>query len=71
VFRDPAKYDDNERVWQHSADGSDKEDRFYLYHTHEAQDAGYQVGWEEKHRLFPYPQDVMETNPNIKPNPGW
>ena len=72
VFRDPAKYDgDEDRVWQHSADGSNKEDRFYLYHTHEAQDAGYQVGWEEKHRLFPYPQDVMDTNPNIKPNPGW
>ena len=72
VFRDPAKYpNDEDRVWQHSADGSDKMDRFYLYHTHEAQDAGYQVGWQEKHRLFPYPQQVMEMNPNIVNNPGW
>ena len=72
VFRDPANYpNDEDRVWQHSADGSDKMDRFYLYHTHEAQDAGYQVGWQEKHRLFPYPQQVMEMNPNIVNNPGW
>ena len=71
VFRDPSKYNDEDRVWQHSSDGSDPEDRFYLYHTHEAQDAGYQVGWQEKHRLFPYPQQVMEMNPNIVQNPGW
>jgi hypothetical protein len=58
-------------VWMHSADGSDNLDRFFLYHTHEAQDAGYQVGWQEKHRLFPYPQDVMDMNPNITQNPGW
>ena len=70
VFRAPQDTDED-RVWQHSADGSDKEDRFYLYHTHEAQDAGYQVGWQEKHRLFPYPQQVMEMNPNIVQNPGW
>ena len=72
VFRDPAKYDgDEDRVWQHSNDGSDPEDRFYLFHTHEAQDAGYQVGWQEKHRLFPYSQQVMDMNPNIKQNTGW
>lgn len=72
VFRDPKDYPgDEDRVWQHSADGSDKEDRFYLYHTHEAQDAGYQVGWQEKHRLFPYPQSVIDMNPNITQNPGW
>ena len=70
VFRAPADSDED-RVWQHSADGSDKEDRFYLYHTHEAQDAGYQVGWQEKHRLFPYPQSVIDMNPNIQQNPGW
>ena len=70
VFRAPQDSDED-RVWQHSADGSDKEDRFYLYHTHEAQDAGYEVGWQEKHRLFPYPQQVMEMNPNIVQNPGW
>lgn len=72
VFRNPSDYPgDEDRVWQHSSNGSDPEDRFYLYHTHEAQDAGYEVGWQEKHRLFPYPQQVMEMNPNIKQNPGW
>ena len=58
-------------VWMHSADGSDPMDRFFLFHSHEAQDAGYEVGWQEKHKLFPYPQDVMDMNPNITQNPGW
>ena len=72
LFRDPSNYPgDVDRVWEFSKDGSDKEDRFYLFHTHEAQDAGYEVGWKEKHALFPYPQSVIEMNPNIKQNPGW
>ena len=74
IFRDPSKEEyknDEDRIWMHSADGSDKEDRFYIYHTHEAQDAGYEVGWQEKHRLFPYPQLVIDMNPNITQNPGW
>lgn len=71
VFRDPAKYNDEDVVWQHSSNGSDPEDRFYLGHTHEAMDAGYEVGWQEKHRLFPYPQEVMDMNPNIIQNSGW
>ena len=72
LFRDPSKYPgDVDRVWEFSKDGSDKEDRFYLFHTHEAMDAGYEVGWKEKHALFPYPQSVIDMNPNIKQNPGW
>ena len=67
----PSQDSDEDRVWQHSANGTDPEDRFYIYHTHEAQDAGYEVGWKEKHALFPYPQSVIEMNPNIKQNPGW
>jgi tetratricopeptide (TPR) repeat protein len=70
VFR-PVEASDVDVLWQHSTDGSDPEDRFYIAHTHEAQDAGYQVGWQEKHRLFPYPQKVMDMNPNIVQNPGW
>ena len=73
VFRDPSKDEyknDEDRVWQHSKDGSDPEDRFYLYHTHEAMDAGFEVGWQEKHRLFPYPQNVKDMNPNLKQD-GW
>ena len=70
VFRAP-EAGDEDVVWQHSANGSDAEDRFYLYHTHEAQDAGYTVGWQEKHKLFPYPQSVIDMNPSITQNPGW
>ncbi|MBR5928966.1 MAG: RagB/SusD family nutrient uptake outer membrane protein [Prevotella sp.] len=57
-------------VWQHSADGSDPEDRFYLLHTHEAESKGFEVGWQPKHRLFPYPQNVKDMNPNLKQD-GW
>ena len=71
VFRGAPADSDEDVVWQHSSNGSDPEDRFYLYHTHDAQDAGYQVGWQEKHRLFPYPQSVIDMNPNIQQNPGW
>ena len=70
MFRAP-EAGDEDVVWQHSANGSDAEDRFYLYHTHEAQDAGYTVGWQEKHKLFPYPQSVIDMNPSITQNPGW
>lgn len=61
----------SDAIWMHSSDGSDPMDRFFIYHTHEAQDAGYEVGWKEKHRLFPYPQQVMDMNPNIVQNPGF
>ena len=70
IFREP-KASDEDVVWMHSKDGSDKMDRFYLGHTHEAQDAGYTVGWQEKHKLFPYPQSVIDMNPSITQNPGW
>jgi hypothetical protein len=69
VFR-PVKDTDEDVTWQHSTDGSNPEDRFYLYHTHEAKDAGYEVGWQEKHRLFPYPQNVKDMNPNLTQE-GW
>jgi len=69
VFR-PVQGSDVDVLWQHSTDGSDPEDRFYLAHTHEAKDAGFEVGWQEKHRLFPYPLQVKEQNPNLK-QVGW
>lgn len=69
LFRAP-QASDVDVVWQHSADGSDKEDRFYIAHTHEAMDAGFTVGWQEKHRLFPYPLQVKEMNPNLRQQ-GW
>jgi tetratricopeptide (TPR) repeat protein len=55
-------------VWEH---GTEANSRFYIIHTHEAKDAGFEVGFQEKHRLFPYPQSIMEQNPEIKQNPGW
>ena len=55
-------------VWEH---GSEANSRFYIIHTHEAKDAGFEVGWSEKCRLFPYPRLVTENNPNIVQNTGW
>ena len=34
-------------------------------------DAHYEVGWQEKHRLFPYPQTLLDNNPSLHQNPGW
>ena len=46
--------------------------RFYIVHTSEAKDAGFEVGFKEgKHNLFPYPDDVRDMNPNIQQNPGY
>ena len=58
-------------VWQHSSDGKDPEDRFFLLHTHEAEAKGFTVGWQEKHKLFPYPQTVLDNNPAMHQNAGW
>ena len=67
LFR-PVKDTDKEVVWEH---GTEVNSRFYIVHTHEAMDDGFEVGFQEKNRLFPYPITVMEQNPNIKQNPGW
>ena len=67
VFRKPQAGDEN-IVWEH---GTEANSRFYIVHTHEAKDQGNEVGWQEKHRLFPYPQTIMDQNPNLVQNPGW
>ena len=67
LFRAPQAGDEN-IVWEH---GTEANSRFYIVHTHEAKDKGFEVGWQEKHRHFPYPQTVMEQNPALKQNPGW
>ena len=59
--------DMNDVVWEN---GDEKSSRFFIFHTHEAFDAGNEVGWKEKHRLFPYPQQVKEMNPNLT-QVGW
>jgi len=64
----PARSTDENVVWQH---GSEANSRFYIAHTHEAKDAGFQVGFVEgKHNLFPYPTTALDQNPNLKPNPS-
>ena len=59
--------DMNDVRWEH---GTEANSRFFLFHTHEAYDKGYEVGWKEKHRLFPYPQEIKLMNPNLKQE-GW
>ena len=67
MFRAPKATDEN-IVWEH---GNEANSRFYITHTHEAEDAGFTVGFQEKNRLFPYPSSVVEMNPNIKQNTGY
>ena len=55
-------------TWEH---GTEEDSRFYIIHTHEAKDNGFEVGFTEKCRLFPYPTTVLEQNTNIVQNPGW
>ena len=59
--------DMNDVVWEH---GTEANSRFFLFHTHPAMDAGFEVGWKEKHMLFPYPQQVKDMNPNLRQD-GW
>ena len=59
--------DPNDVVWEF---GDEKSSRFFIFHTHPAMDAGNEVGWQEKHKLFPYPQEIKEMNPNLRQE-GW
>lgn len=67
LFRTPES-GDRDIVWEH---GTEANSRFYIVHTSEAKDKGFEVGFQDKHRLFPYPTTVMDQNPNIVQNPGW
>ena len=65
VFRAP-KADDQNVTWEH---GSEANSRFYTTNTPET---NFKVGFKEgKHEFFPYPQTVLDKNPNLKQNPGW
>ena len=55
-------------TWEH---GTEANSRFYTVNTHEAIDAKYEVGYQDKHRFLPYPTSVMDKNPNLVQNPGW
>ena len=68
LFRAP-KADDRKVTWEH---GEEANSRFYTVSTSAAKDAGFNVGFKEgKHEFFPYPQTVMDKNPNLEQNPGW
>ena len=61
LFRAP-KADDRKVTWEH---GTEANSRFYTVSTSAAKDAGFEVGFKEgKHEFFPYPQTVMDKNPN-------
>ena len=65
VFRAP-KADDQNIFWEH---GSEANSRFYTTNTPET---NFKVGFKEgKHEFFPYPQTVLDKNPNLEQNPGW
>lgn len=65
VFRAP-KADDQDVKWEH---GSAANSRFYTTNTPET---NFKVGFKKgKHEFFPYPQTVLDKNPNLQQNPGW
>ena len=69
MFRDPQADDDNVQ-W---LDG-DNTQRFYTVDTHDPliKYGSDGVGFKEgKHELLPYPQNVIDSNPNLTQNPGW
>lgn len=66
LFRAPQ---DGEKVtWQY---GTEANSRFYTVSTHEAIDKGNTVGFQDKHKFFPFPTSVMDKNINLVQNPGW
>lgn len=68
MFRQP-KSDDRKVTWEN---GTEANSRFYTVSSSEAKDKGFTVGFQQgKHELFPFPQTVIDKNPNLVQNPGW
>lgn len=67
LFRAPESGDKNV-TWEN---GTEANSRFYTVSTTEAKDAGYTVGYQAKHRYFPFPMAVMEKNGNIEQHEGF
>ena len=68
MFRQP-KADDRKVTWEN---GTEANSRVYTVSSSEAKDKGFTVGFQPgKHELFPFPQTVMDKNPNLVQNPGW
>ena len=68
LFRAPSS-SDRKVTWEN---GSEANSRFYTVSSSEAKDKGFEVGFKKgKHELFPFPQTVMDKNPNLEQNDGW
>ena len=68
LFR-PVEKTDVDVIWEN---GTEANSRFYMTHTHAAMDANFEVGFKaNKHYPLPFPQTVMDKNPNLRQNPGW
>ena len=71
----PVLYDKMSRPVAASDEGvtyDPKDNRFYCVVSHAAKDRGDKVGFVAgKHEYFPYPNNVITVNPNLKQNPGW
>ena len=68
LFRTPSSSDRSVK-W---VNGSEANSRFYTVSSSEAKDKGFEVGFKKgKHELFPFPQTVIDKNPNLEQNPGW
>ena len=68
LFRTPSSSDRSVK-WEN---GSEANSRFYTVSSSEAKDKGFDVGFKKgKHELFPFPQTVMDKNPNLEQNDGW
>lgn len=55
-------------IWQH---GTEANSRFYTVSTHRAKDDGKPVGYTDTHKVFPYPDKVINTNTELIQNPGY
>ena len=68
LFRAPSS-SDRKVTWEN---GSEANSRFYTVSSSEAKDKGFEVGFKKgKHELFPFPQTVIDKNPNLEQNDGW
>lgn len=65
----PVKATDESVKWEN---GTEANSRFYTAITHGSLDAGATVGFVDgKHDHYPFPQSVIEKNPNLKQWGGW
>lgn len=62
------KADDQGLAWEN---GSEANSRFYTVITHEAKDKGYDIGYKDKNKYFPFPYSATSINPNLTQHEGF